>query len=157
MPPRTSAFDPYRTWKFRVRIGNSTVAGVTKVSALGRSVAANEVKQAGDLLGPRQNPGQVTYDDITLEQGWSADRTLEEWANAAIRLHDDPGVSNFKRTVYLDVYDLHVNAGGAALTSYKLHRCWVSKYVAMPELSADSGGVGIRSVTLKHEGWERTA
>jgi phage tail-like protein len=156
MPPRTSAFDPYRTYKFRVRIGSATVAGITKVSALGRSVAANELKQGGDLLGPRQNPGQVTYDDVTLEQGWSADKTFEEWANAATRLQADPGVANFKRTVFLDVYDLNVNAGGGALTSYKLHRCWVTKYVAMPELSADSGGVGIRTVTLKHEGWERS-
>src|SRR5215471_2401310 len=156
MPPRTSAFDPYRTFKFRVRIGTTTVAGVTKVSALGRNVAATEVKQAGDMLAPRQNPSQVTYDDVTLEQGWSADKTLEEWANAATRLHSDPGVTNFKRTVFLDVYDLNVASGGAALTSYKLYRAWVTKYVAMPELSADGGGVGIRSVTLKHEGWERT-
>jgi phage tail-like protein len=156
MPPRASSFDPYRTFKFRVRLGNATVAGVTKVSALGRTIAATEVKQAGDFLAPRQNPGQVSYDDVTLEQGWSADRTLEEWANAALRVHADPAVKNFKRTVYIDVYALNGNtAGGTPLTSYKLHRCWVSKYVATPELAADSAGVGIRSVTLKHEGWER--
>jgi phage tail-like protein len=157
MPPRTSQFDPYRTFKFRVRLGNATIAGVSKVSALGRSVAATEVKQGGDFLAPRQNPGQVSYDDVTLEQGWTADLTLEEWANAAVRVHADPTVKNFKRTVHIDVYDLAGNpaASSAPLTSYKLHRCWVSKYVATPELSADSGGVGIRSVTLKHEGWER--
>ena len=45
--------------------------------------------------------------------------------------------------------------GSAPLQRYKLHRAWVSKYVAMPELNADSGGVGIRSVSLRHEGWER--
>jgi hypothetical protein len=25
----------------------------------------------------------------------------------------------------------------------------------MPELSAENGGVGIHTVTLRHEGWER--
>jgi phage tail-like protein len=156
MPPRSSSFDPYRTFKYRVRLGGATIAGITKVSALGRNVAVNEVKQAGDFFAPRQNPGQVTYDDVTLEQGWSADRTFEEWANAATRLHADPAVTNFKRTLHIDVYDLAGNPfGGEPVTSYKLHRCWVSKYVAVPELSADAGGVGIRSVTLKHEGWER--
>lgn len=159
MPPRTSAFDPYRTFKFRVRIGSVTVAGVTKVSALGRNVAATELKQGGDFLAPIQNLGQVTYDDVTLEQGWSADKTFEEWANAATRQHIDPSVKNFKRTVHIDVFDLAGNAvsGGTPITTFKLHRCWISKYVAMPELTADGGGIGLRSVTLKHEGWERTA
>lgn len=157
MPPRASSFDPYRTFKFRVRLDNTPIAGVSKVSALGRSIAATEVKQGGDGLAPRQNPGAVSYDDVTLEQGWTADRRLEEWANAALRAHVDPGVKHFKRTVYIDVFALDGKTTRSAtpVTSYRLHRCWVSKYVATPELSADTGGVGIRSVTLKHEGWER--
>jgi phage tail-like protein len=158
MPPRASQFDPYRTFKFRVRLDNAVIAGVTKVSALGRSVGANEVKQGGDMLAPRQNPSAVTYDEVTLEQGWSADTALERWANSAAKLQADPMVRRFKRTVYIDVFaaDGNPNAGGGApLASYKLHRCWVSKYVALPDLDADGGGIGIRSVTLKHEGWER--
>lgn len=160
MAPRTSSFDPYRTFKFRVRMNGATIAGVTKVSALGRSVASTELKEGGDFLGARQNPGPVSYDDVTLEQGWSADGVLEAWANEVTRLHADPaGVKQFKRTVFIDVFALNGNAGSpggsAPVTSYKLSRAWVSKYVAMPELSSDSGGVGIRSVTLRHEGWER--
>jgi phage tail-like protein len=158
MPPRASSFDPYRTFKFRVRLNGATVAGVTKVSSLGRSVLTNELKEAGDALGARQMPGIVSYDEVTLEQGWSADRVLEEWANQVPRLHARPGaVSQFKRTVFIDVFALNGNAAGASspAVSYKLHRAWVSKYVAMPELTADTGGVGIRSVTLRHEGWER--
>jgi phage tail-like protein len=41
------------------------------------------------------------------------------------------------------------------IASYKLNRCWITKYTALPELDASSGGVGIQSVTLRHEGWER--
>lgn len=160
MPPRTSQFDPYRTFKFRVRLDNAVIAGVSKVSALGRTVAANEVKQGGDLLAPRQNPAAVSYDEVTLEQGWSADTSFERWANAVTRLQANPTVKRFKRTVYIDVFALNGNlapgpTASAPIASYKLHRCWVSKYVALPSLDADSGGVGIRSVTLKHEGWER--
>jgi phage tail-like protein len=160
MAPRTSQFDPYRTFKFRVRLNGAVIAGITKVSALGRSVAPNEIKEAGDAFGPRHMPGMVTFDEVTLEQGWSADRTFEAWANQVLKLHSDPaGAGGFKRTVLIDVFDLKGNAGSpggsAPVQSYKLHRAWVSKYVAMPDLNADSGGVGIRSVSLRHEGWER--
>jgi phage tail-like protein len=157
LPPRASQFDPYCTFKFCVRLDNATVAGVSKVSPLGRSVAANEVKQGGDMLAPRQNPAAVSYDEVTLEQGWSADTTFEKWANAVTRLQVDPGVKNFKRTVYIDVFDQKGNPRGGSkpIASYKLHRCWVSKYVALPDLNAENGGVGIRTITLKHEGWER--
>ena len=77
MPPRTSSFDPYRTFKFRVRMNGATVAGVTRVSALGRSVASTALKEGGEFLGARQMPGMVSYDEVTLDHGWSADTTLE--------------------------------------------------------------------------------
>ena len=146
------------TFKFRVRLDGSTVAGVTKVSVLSRAVASNEIKEGGDLLAPRQNPAAVTYDDVTLEWGLTLDRTLEEWANQATQLQSDPGVKGFKRTVYIDVYDLDGNPGSSSsqpVANYRLHRCWVSKYTPLPALDAGASGVGIQSVTLKHEGWER--
>lgn len=160
MAPRTSQFDPYRTFKFRVRVDGAVIAGVTKVSALGRSVAPNEVKEAGDAFGPRHMPGAVSFDEVTLEQGWSADRAFEQWANQVLKLHADPaGAKDFKRTVFIEMFDLKGNVGSQTgstpLQRYKLHRAWVSKYVAMPELNADNGGVGICSVSLRHEGWER--
>lgn len=160
MAPRASLHDPYRTFKFRVRLDGAVIAGVTKVSALGRSVTPNEIKEAGDAFGPRHMPGGISFDEVTLEQGWSADATLENWANEILGLHADPGsAKGFKRTVFIDVFDLKGNAGSPGGTppqqSYKLFAAWVSKYVAMPELDASGGGVGIRSVTLRHEGWER--
>jgi len=157
---RASQFDPYRTFKFRVRFGNSTVAvaGITKVSALTRTVTPNELKQAGDLLSPRNNPGAVRYEEVVLEKGLSMDNAFEEWANAVVQLQVDASTKGFKRTVYIDVYDLNGNVNDRNTTpiaSYKLNRCWITKYTALPELEASSGGVGIQSVTLRHEGWER--
>lgn len=160
MVARTSQFDPYRTFKFRVRLDGAIVAGVTKVSALSRSVTPNEVKEAGDAFGPRLMPGAISFDEVTLEQGWSADRTFEAWANQVLKLHADPAAAkDFKRTVFIEVFELNGNVGSTSAGSpsqrYKLYRAWVSKYVAMPELNADSAGVGIASVSLRHEGWER--
>ena len=93
---RASQFDPYRTYKFRVRFGDTTVAGITKVSALTRTVTPNELNEAGDLLSPRNNPGGVRYEDVTLEKGLSMNNSFEEWANAVVQLQSDPGsVSGF--------------------------------------------------------------
>jgi phage tail-like protein len=157
---RASKLDPYRTYKFRVRFdgGNTPVAGITKVSALTRTVNPNELKEAGDLLSPRNNPGAVRYEEVVLEKGLSADYAFEDWANAVVQLQTDPSISGFKRTVFIDVYDLKGNVNdpqSAPVASYKLNRCWITKYTALPELDASSGGVGIQSVTLRHEGWER--
>lgn len=156
---RASQFDPYRTFKFRVRFGNTTVAGISKVSMLTRTVTPNELKEGGDMFGPRQNPSAVHYEDVTLEKGLTASNEFEDWANAVVQLQVDPGsVSGFKRTVYIDVFDLNGNpldGKSQPITSYKLNKCWITKYSALPELDAGSGGVGIQSVTLRHEGWER--
>lgn len=95
---------------------------------------------------------------MVLEKGLSMDNAFEEWANAVVQLQVDSSTSGFKRTVFIDVYDLKGNVNDAKSTpvaSYKLNRCWITKYTALPELDASSGGVGIQSVTLRHEGWER--
>jgi phage tail-like protein len=158
MAPRASRFDPYRTFKFRVRVGNQTILGVTKVTSLSRALSANELKEAGDQLAPRLQPGRVSYEDVTLEWGLSLDTEFEAWANSAVRYRSDPSsVRNFKRTVLIDVYDLAAAVSGASRPtfSYKLHRCWVSNYIALPVLDAATSGIGIQSLTLKHEGWER--
>lgn len=159
MPPRASKHDPLRTYKYRVRIGDRTVAGVTKVSALGRSITPTELKEGGDLLAPRQNPGAVTYEEVTLEWGLGLDRTFQDWANAVARLQEDPAnAKGFKKTVYIDLYDLSgapAQRASRPVLSYKLHRCWVSRYRALPDLDAGASAIGIQSVTLRHEGFER--
>jgi phage tail-like protein len=45
---------------------------------------------------------------------------------------------------------------GQVAISYKIFRAWVSDYQAVPELDAHMmNAVGIQSITLQHEGWER--
>ena len=40
--------------------------------------------------------------------------------------------------------------------SYKIYRAWVSEYTALPDFdAATSNTVGIQSIKLEHEGWER--
>ena len=58
---------------------------------------------------------------------------------------------NYKQELTLEVMD---EKGHVALR-YFLHRCWVSEFIAMPDLDAMANVTAIESVKLELEGWER--
>ena len=61
-------------------------------------------------------------------------------------------VSALKRKdIILEVY----NEAGQLVLAYKIFRCWVSEYQALPELDANANAVAIESIVLQNEGWER--
>ena len=39
--------------------------------------------------------------------------------------------------------------------AYKVFRCWVSEYQALPDLDANCSDVLIQHIKLENEGWER--
>ena len=39
--------------------------------------------------------------------------------------------------------------------AYKIYRCWVSEYQALPDLDANGAAVAIQHIKLENEGWER--
>lgn len=60
-------FDPYKTYKFRVRLPDGQyVAGVSKVSALKRTTEVVKHREGGDPSTSRKSPGQTEYEAITL-------------------------------------------------------------------------------------------
>ncbi|MGH9937590.1 MAG: phage tail protein, partial [Blastocatellia bacterium] len=46
---------------------------------------------------------------------------------------------------------------GQKVLAYKVYRCWVSDYQAMPDLDANANAVAIQTIKLENEGWERDA
>jgi phage tail-like protein len=47
------------------------------------------------------------------------------------------------------------NEAGQLVIAYSVYRCWVSEYVALPELDASGNAVAIQKITIENEGWER--
>ena len=41
------------------------------------------------------------------------------------------------------------------MIAYKIYRCWVSEYQAMPDLDANANAIAIEHLKLENEGWER--
>ena len=147
-------FDPYRTFKFQCIIDGQPVAGLQKMGALKKKV--NEVKwrSAGDPSHQRVMPGGTEYEAITLEQGLTHDPVFENWANLVNNIQGDAAVSlvNYRKDIVINVLNLQ----GQVAISYRLYRAWVSEYQALPEFDANSmNAVGIQTITLQHEGWER--
>ena len=148
-------FDPNKNFKFRVKWDGRYVAGVSKVGALKRTTEVVEHREGGDPSSVRKSPGQSKYEPITLERGVTHDLEFEQWANKVWNYGSGLGMEvslkDFRKDVIIELY----NEAGQLVIAYKVYRCWVSEYTAMPELDASANAVAIQSMTLQNEGWER--
>ena len=148
-------FDPYKNFKFRVKWEGRVVAGVSRISALRRTTEVVETRDGSDPSTTHKLPGRTKYEAITLERGVSHDTEFEQWANevAGAGSGSSRGGAGaaIRRDIVIELYD---EAGELAL-AYKVFRCWVSEYQALPDLDANANAVVIEHIKLENEGWER--
>lgn len=151
----STRFDPYKNFKFRVRWDGRYVAGASKVSALKRTTEVVKHRHGGDPSSSRKSPGRTEYDAITLERGVTHDLEFEQWAgkvwNWGAGLGAETSLRDFRKDVIIEVY----NEAGQLALAYKVYRCWVSEFNALPDLDANANAVAIQSIKLENEGWER--
>ncbi len=147
--------DPYKNFKFRVKWDGRYVAGVSKVGSLKRTIDVVEHRSGGDPSTTTKAPGQAKFEAITLERGVTHDPEFEKWAGKVWRfgagLGAEVSLADFRKDIIIEMY----NEAGQLALSYKVYRCWVSEYQAMPELDASANAVAIETLTLQNEGWER--
>jgi phage tail-like protein len=150
-----SRFDPYKNFKFRLKWDGRYVAGLSKAGALNRKTEVVTHREGGDPSSSRKSPGRTEYEPVMLERGVSHDTEFEKWANKVWNwgsgLGREVSLQDFRKDVILELY----NEAGQLAVAYKLYRCWVSEYEAMPELDANGNGVAIQKIKLENEGWER--
>ena len=148
-------FNPYLNFKFRLKWDNKYIAGVSKASSLKRTTEVVEHREGGAPSSSSLWPGKSKYEPITLERGVTHDLEFEKWAlkvwNYGAGLGSESSLKDFKKDITLEVY----NEAGQLVISYKIHRCWVSEYQALPELDANANGIAIQSITMQIEGFER--
>ena len=147
--------DPYKNFKFRVKWDGKYVAGVSKVGALKRSTEVVEHRNGGDPSSSRKSPGRSKYEPITLERGVTHDTEFEKWANKIWNfgsgLGKETSLRDFRKDIIIEVY----NEAGQLAIAYKIYRCWVSEFQALPDLDANANAVAIQTLKLENEGWER--
>src|SRR3954469_1921383 len=148
-------FDPYVNFKFRVKWDGRYVAGVSKASLLKRSTEVVKHREGGDPSSSRTSPGRTELEAITLERGVTHDTEFEKWANKVWNFGAGLGLEvalkDFRKDLIIEFY----NEAGQLAIAYKVFRCWVSEFQALPDLDANANAVAIQHLKLENEGWER--
>lgn len=148
-------FDPYKNFKFRVRWDARYVAGISKVGALKRTTEVVRHREGGDPSSSRKSPGRTEFEAVTLERGVTHDPEFEAWARKVWDFGAGRGaetsLKDFRKDILLEV----MNEAGQVAVSYRIFRCWVSEFQALPELDANANAVAIQSIKLENEGFER--
>ncbi len=149
--------DPYKNFKFLIKFEGQTtpVAGLSKMSPLRRTTQVIKYRSGSDPSTSRKSPGLTEYDAITLGRGVTQDSDFETWANKVWTLGNSLGsevsLADFRRNIVLDL----LNEAGQVVMSYKIYRCWVSEFQALPELDANDTEIAIQFIRIENEGWER--
>ena len=148
-------YDPYKNFKFRVSWDGKAVAGFSKVSGLTRTTQVITHREGGDPSATRKSPDQVEYGAITLERGVTHDPEFEQWANRCWmqgnNVDSEISLKDFRKDIIIDL----LNEAGQKVIAYKVYRCWVSSFTALPDLDAGASAVAIQSLKLENEGRER--
>jgi phage tail-like protein len=130
------------------------VAGILRVSALKRTTEVIEHREGGGPSTSRKSPGITKYEAITLERGVTHDTEFEEWANKVWKfgagLGSEVSLKDFRKDIIIEFY----NEAGQLVIAYKVYRCWVSEFEALPDLDANANAVAFQRITLENEGWE---
>ena len=148
-----SRVDPYKNFKFQVMWDGRVVLGISKVGALKRTTEVVKHREGGENSTDHKSPGRTTYEAITLERGITHDLEFEAWANKVHPYSGDAAMDlrNFRKDVILVVH----NERGQPVKKYKIFRCWVSEYNAVPDVDANANAIAIEHIKLENEGWER--
>lgn len=152
-------FDPYKNFKFKVKWDGQYVAGISKVGSLKRTTEVVKHREGGDHSSTRKSPGRSEYEAITLERGVTHDKEFQNWATKVWDYSAKPpgngggkevSLKDFRKDIIIEVY----NEAGQLAIAYKIYRCWVSEFQALPDLDANANAVAIQTIKLENEGWE---
>ncbi len=135
-------FDPYKNFKFRMKLDGRYVAGFTKISVPKHTTEIAHQPDGGDPSRTLKQSQRTEFEAITLERGVTHDADFEQWANSPR--------AGLRKDVVIEVS----NEAGELACVYKVHRCWVSEFQGLPDVDANAKAVAIQHLRLENEGWE---
>jgi len=151
MPTRAEPRNWYDKYAFTIKIDGVVRAAFQKCSELTANIEAIEYREGGSLI-PEQSAGLVSFEDLTLERGESADEDLYNW----FLKHYDPATGkgsaktqDYQRTMTIEQRDRNGNVVRAWLVT----RAFQKQYSA-GDWDNDANEHKIERVVLGHHGFE---
>ena len=150
--------DPYKNFKFRVKLDNQYISGISTISSLTRTTEVIRHRDGGDGNVSRPIPGKTTFAPLMLVRGRTHDTAFEEWANLVWRFEQETGMEMSLKDFRKDILvELRNEAGSVALV-FRGYHCWPSEYIPLGDLqSSGDSSVATESLTIHCEAWERDA
>jgi phage tail-like protein len=147
-------YDPYRKFKFLVKWDGAYVAGVSKVSALTKSVDPVDWRTGGDHNSTAKVPGLTKYEPITMERGLCADTRFMDWMKLVNTYQAAGGttiesVHTFRKDLIIEMYNL----ANEKVLSVSVFKAWPSK-LTVADFDAKANELAIEVLELQHEGWQ---
>ena len=144
--PIATRNDPFKNFSVLVEIDGVASAGFTSGSGLAAQTEVIEYHTLEDPTRSYKFPGRVSYPNVMLERGLTADRSLWDWWRTIV-------TGSFeRRTVGIILLD---DDGNEALRWY-LHNAWIARF-EVSEFNASKSEVAIETIELAHERLELDA
>ncbi len=144
--------DPYKNFKFQIKLGEQYVAGTDRMSGLDHATGSAEVKEHNHAASDNfKSPSRSKYDVITIERGVTHDPAFAHWANGLTQTRAEAGMGVApanRKDLIIEVHD----EAGRVVASYKLLGCRVFHRAALKASHVGSTEIAIEHLTLQHDG-----
>jgi phage tail-like protein len=129
IPVNPTRYDPYKNFKFHIKLDGKIVAAVDTVSGI-----------------PRKITGLNKTTDITLKRGVIGNSSFSKWVN---RASTDPqnNTQGSRKNLTLELHD----ADGQKIASWTLGNCHVSSFKPLASSDTKASNVAIASLVIKPE------
>lgn len=141
MAPTGPALDPFRTFRFLVELEGIQVGGFSSVSGLQSKMEYHSQREGGVNTSEYRLAGQVTYTDLTLEAGLTAQDPMWNWYEATLK----GKIQRKNGSIYLR------NNQGQPGTCWNFLNAWPVEWQG-PALDAGQSLVATQRFVLVHEG-----
>ena len=139
------ASDPYRSYNFKLRLGNFVDAHFTECSGLSVKTEVISYREAGENQALRHIPGPVEYAPVTLRYGLTDSRELWDWMTKVAEGNIE------RRNVTITLMD---SLGKDEVMEWTLTDAWPSEWQGAA-LNALDIRIAIESLTLVFDSLER--
>ncbi len=142
--------DPLVGFTFGLEIDQLTMGYFTECSGLGSSneVIQHKVVDDGGHELVQKIPGRLSWEDITLKRGITADMGIWEWREKV----EQGMMGEARRHGSVVMFDRNYEE----IARWNFENGWPSK-VSGPSLNADSNDIGVEEITIVHEGIDRVS